>query len=122
MAKGKYEIKIIEAKGKCEESLFQKMANRGDITSERVKDVVGKTFELVGYAKCNIETDDKNFDIVYYATKTGYISSGSEVFFDSIKDYYDDAKVFTIREIKTSKGTTYKASPVLVDETKEIYE
>lgn len=122
MAKGKYEITILEAEGNCKDSLFSKMAKNGDISSERVKDVVGKTFEIIGYAKCNIETDDKNFDIVYYATKTGYISSGSQVFYESVKTYYEDTKVFTIKEIKTNKGTTYKASPILVKENTEIYE
>ena len=122
MAKGKYVVTINDAKGKCTESLFQKMATNGDISADRVKNCVGKTFELLGYAKCNIQTEDKNFDVVYYATKTGYISSGSEVFFDSILKYIDDAKVFTIKEIKTSKGTTYKASPILVDEIPENFE
>lgn len=123
MANGKYEVSIIEAKGTCDSALFEKMAKRGDITSDRVKNVVGGIFEITGYAKCNIVTEDKNFDVVYYATNKGFISSGSNVLFNSISDYLEDTKTFKITEVKTKKGTTYKGVPIFVDnESGEIYE
>ena len=123
MANGKYEVSIIEAKGTCDSALFKKMAKRGDITSDRVKNVVGKVFTISGYAKCNIVTDDKNFDVVYYATDNGFISSGSSILFNSISNYIDDTDTFKITEVKTRKGTTFKGVPIFSNkETGEIYE
>lgn len=123
MANSKYEVKIIEAKGTCDSELFKKMATKGDITSDRVKNVVDKVFEITGYAKCNIVTEDKNFDVVYYATNTGFISSGSEVLFNSIVDYIEDTNRFRIKEVKTKKGTTYKGVPIFTtQESEEVYE
>lgn len=123
MANGKYEVSIIEAKGTCDSALFEKMAKRGDITSDRVKNVVGKVFTISGFAKCNIVTDDKNFDVVYYATDNGFISSGSSILFNSISDYIDDTDTFKITEVKTRKGTTFKGVPIFTNkETGEIYE
>ena len=119
MANSKYEVKIIEAKGSCDSDLFKKMAIKGDITSDRVKNVVDKVFVITGYAKCNIITADKNFDVIYYATNTGFISSGSEVLFNSIIDYMDDTDTFRIKEVKTKKGTTYKGVPIFSSEKAE---
>jgi len=121
MSKAKYEVNIKDVYGSCDSDLFKKMASKGDITSDRIKNVVGKVFKITGYAKCNIVTDEKNFDIVYYATDSGFVSSGSNVLFDSIVDYIGDTDTFKIAEIKTKKGTTYKGVPVFV-ETTETFE
>lgn len=123
MEKGKYEVKVLDSYGTCESELFKKMASKGDITSDRVKNVVDQKFKITGYAKCNIVTDDKNFNVVYYATDTGFISSGSEVLFDSIVDYIGDTSLFRIKEVKTKKGTTYKGVPIFEEKQEsDIYE
>ena len=104
---------IIEVKGTCDSELFKKMVNRGDITSYKVKDKIGDTIEISGYAFVEVTTPEKVFTLGYYATDKGFYSTGSEVFFNSVKDYFNECKKFTIMETKTKKGTTYKASPVL---------
>ena len=45
-------------------------------------------------------------------------STGSQVFLDSVKNYFGDNEVdyFSIVQIKTKKGTTFKASPILKNE------
>lgn len=115
----KYSVEILESEGSTKSDLFKKMAERGDITSIKVEDMVGANISINGYAKCHIETDDKNFDIVYYSTDAGYISSGSEVLLESVKTYMEDAERFVIVKVKTSKGFTYKVSPLLEDK-KEV--
>lgn len=123
MANSKYEVNVKEVYGTCDSELFKKMAKKGDITSDRVKNVVDKVFKITGYAICNIITDDKNFDVIYYATDTGFISSGSEILFNSVKDYIEDTDTFRIKEVKTRKGTTYKAVPIFTDiDTGEVFE
>lgn len=122
MSKAKYEVNIIDVYGTCDSDLFKKMASKGDITADRIKNVVGKVFNITGYAKCNIVTDDKNFDVIYYATDNGFISSGSQILFDSIIDYIGDTSTFKISEIKTRKGTTYKGVPVFTQENSEVFE
>ena len=110
----KYEVEIKEKYGSCASELFEKIAKNGDITATKVKDIVGKDIEITGYAICEIKTKEKTFTIVYYATEGyGFISSGSEVFLKSVKMYIEDTNAFNIKEVKTSKGTTYKAVPVL---------
>ena len=123
MANGKYEVIVNETYGTCDSELFKKMAKKGDITADRVKNVVDKVFKITGYAMCNIVTDDKNFNVIYYATDTGFISSGSEILFNSVEDYIGDTDTFRIKEVKTRKGTTYKAVPIFVSkEDGEVFE
>lgn len=123
MANGKYEVIVNDTYGTCNSELFKKMAKKGDITADRVKNVVDKVFKITGYAMCNIVTDDKNFNVIYYATDTGFISSGSEILFDSVSDYIGDTDTFRIKEVKTRKGTTYKAVPIFTDvDTGEVFE
>ena len=57
----------------------------------------------------------EEFDMGYYATNEGIISTGSEVFRDSVEDYMGDVDLFKIVSLKTKKGTTYKVSPILTD-------
>lgn len=115
-----YNVTITEKYGSCENSLFQKMAEKGDITAERIGDCLGRVIEITGYALCSIKTDDKEFEIGYYATKEGLISSGSSIFYESVTDYIGEVSKFKIVEIKTKKGKTYKAVPILEDETEEF--
>lgn len=110
----KYEVTINEKEGTCNNSLFEKMAKKGDINAEKVKDFVGKIITLKGYAGCTIETDEKTFNNNFYDTlEYGFISSGSQYFHDSVKDYFGEVKRFIIKEIKTKQGTTYKVQPIL---------
>lgn len=117
----KYEVTIKELKGTCDSSLFKKMVQNGDITAERINDVVGKNVKIDGYADCHIVAGDKEFDITYFATSDGLISSGSEVFKKSVLNYMDENVMCKIVKIKTRKGVTYKVSPILVnDDTGEV--
>lgn len=113
MAK-KYEVQIKETKGSCATPLFKKMVENGDITAERINDCVDKIVKIDGYADCHIVAGDKEFDITYYATSDGMISSGSEVLKQSVLNYLDENVMLKIKKIKTNKGTTYKVSPILV--------
>lgn len=121
---GKYNVIIKEKKGTCESDLFEKMAKNGDLVSTKVGDLIGTDITVKGYADTTIETEEKSFDLIYVDTEEyGLITSGSEIFKKSIVDYFGDVTTFTLRELKTKKGKTYKAIPILTDvkkvETKE---
>lgn len=110
----KYEVTVLDKKGTCDNALFEKMAKKGDITSIKLAEVLGMVVKIIGYAKCNIVTDEKNFDIYYFDTEEyGLISSGSEIFAESVVDYYGEVENVRLTEVKTKKGKTYKAVPVL---------
>lgn len=114
MAKN-YNVEIKESVGSCKSTIFEKMAQNGDIQSTKVSECIGEVITLTGYALCHITTSDKEFDMNYYATTNGFISSGSEVFKDSIEEYYGEVDTFKIMSVKTKKGTTYKVTPVLLN-------
>lgn len=109
----KYEVEILEKKGSCDSATFEKMAKNGDISSEKVTENAGRVIKLTGYALCHITAGDKEFDMGYYATTEGILSTGSEVFKKSVEEYYGDVDTFKIVSVKTKKGTTYKVTPIL---------
>lgn len=112
--KGKYEVQVQEKKGTCNSTLFEKMAKNGDITSTKLSEMIGVEVTIVGYAKCIITTDDKTFIINYFDTKEyGLISSGSEYFMKSVETYFGEVEKVKLVEVKTKKGKTYKANPLL---------
>lgn len=114
----KYEVKVNEKKGSCDNALFEKMAMKGDITATKLSEVLGQVVHIVGYASCNITTEDKTFDINYFDTEEyGLVSSGSEIFFESVKDYFDEVEEVRLTEVKTKKGKTFKAVPILDKKT-----
>ena len=115
MAKA-YEVKINEKVGACDSATFEKMAKNGDLQSTKVSECVDKIVKINGYALCEIKAGDKEFDMNYYSTDEGLISSGSAIFRDSVKDYYGDVDLFKIVSIKTNKGTTFKVTPILNQE------
>ena len=118
-----YQVTVKETKGTCDTNLFKKMAEKGDLTSKKVSELLDSVVSITGYALCNIKSDDKEFDINYFDTKEkGLISSGSEIFTESVIDYFGEVKQVRIVEIKTKKGKTYKAVPMLteVEETKTV--
>lgn len=110
----KYEVEVLEKAGTCDSNLFEKMAKKGDITATSIKEFVGKVVKVLGYSKCKIATDEKEFEINYYDTdEYGFISTGSGIFHDSIVDYFGEVDQVRIVEVKTKKGKTYKAQPVI---------
>ena len=114
MENKKYEVTVLEKKGTCDNALFEKMAKKGDLTAIKVSDLIEAKVKITGYAKCNIVTDDKNFNINYFDTEEyGLVSSGSEIFTESVVDYFGEVEKVRIIEVKTKKGKTYKAVPVL---------
>lgn len=117
MAKNEnYSVELLSAWGTCEKPMFQKQAKRGDITSQKIEEFVNEVVIVKGYASAKITTKDKEFNLNYYATDKGIISTGSEVFMESIEDYIEDTKMFKILKVKTKKGFTYKASPIDYDD------
>lgn len=114
MANKKYEVTVIEKGGTCNTPLFEKMATKGDVTATSIKEFIGQVLTIVGYAMCEIVTDDKQFKIGYYDTEEyGFISTGSGIFFESVKDYFGEVEQVRVVEVKTKQGKTYKAMPVL---------
>lgn len=114
-----YKVTIKECVGTCDSALFKKMAEKGDIQATRIKDAVDSVVSISGYAICSVKTDDKEFDVNYYATDDGFISSGSEVFLNSVKDYYGETKYVKILKVSTKRGNTYKVTPILEDSKNE---
>lgn len=113
----KFEVTVNYKEGSCDSSLFEKMAKKGDIVAIKITDVINKLVTITGRANCTIETDDKKFNVYYFDTKEfGLISTGSEIFKDSVSDYIDEVSNFRIAEIKTRQGKTYKAVPILKNE------
>jgi hypothetical protein len=116
----KYEVTVNEKKGTCDNELFEKMAKKGDLTAIKLSVLVGVEAKITGYAKCHIVTDQKEFDINYFDTEEyGLVSSGSEIFTESVVDYFGEVESVRLVEVKTKKGKTYKAVPVLGNNKKE---
>ena len=116
----KYEVEIKEKKGTCDTTLFEKMAKNGDITATKVSELIGVEVKITGYAKCTITTDEKTFDINYFDTEEyGLVSSGSEIFAESVSTYFGEVNSVRLTEVKTKKGKTYKAVPVLSGKKQE---
>ena len=116
----KYEVTVNEKKGTCDNALFEKMAKKGDLTAIKLSELVGVEVKITGYAKCHIITDEKEFDINYFDTEEyGLVSSGSEIFTESVIDYFGEVESVRLTEVKTKKGKTYKAVPVLGNNKKE---
>lgn len=116
----KYEVTVNEKKGTCDNALFEKMAKKGDLTAIKLSELVGVEVKITGYAKCHIVTDEKEFDINYFDTEEyGLVSSGSEIFTESVLDYFGEVESVRLTEVKTKKGKTYKAVPVSGNNKKE---
>lgn len=116
----KYEVTVNEKKGTCDNALFEKMAKKGDLTAIKLSELVGVEVKIKGYAKCHIVTDEKEFDVNYFDTdEYGLVSSGSEIFTESVVDYFGEVESVRLTEVKTKKGKTYKAVPVLGNNKKE---
>ena len=120
MESKKYEVTVLEKKGTCDNTLFEKMAKKGDLTAIKLSELVGVEVKITGYAKCHIVTDEKEFDINYFDTEEyGLVSSGSKIFTESVVDYFGEVESVRLTEVKTKKGKTYKAVPVLGNNKKE---
>ena len=78
----KDEVEVLEKVGTCDSDLFEKMAKKGDITATSIKEFVGKVMTVLGYSRCKITTDEKEFEIGYYDTdEYGFVSTGSEILY-----------------------------------------
>ncbi len=109
--KRSYKVEIMEKKGTCEDELFEIMAKNGDITSQKLADMIGCQVKITGYAICHIITDDKDFSITYFDTdEYGLISSGSQVFLESVISYFGKVDKVILTEIKTKKGKIFMGS------------
>lgn len=109
-----YSVEIIETVGSMSSPVFKKMAERGDITSVKINEVIGSVVNVTGFAWCKITTKDKEFNMGYYMTDLGIVSTGSEIFKESVADYFKDGiSKFNIVQVRTKNGQTYKVSPVL---------
>ena len=116
----KYEVQILEKQGTMAKPLFEKMAKNGDVNPIKITEILNSVVRITGYAVCQITTDDKEFTMNYFDTEEfGAISSGSEIFLNSVKDYFGEVDKVRISEVKTKKGKTYKATPILNNEQKE---
>lgn len=115
---GKYEVKLLNKVGTCDSKIFEKMAKAGDVTAEKITSCVDRIVKITGYALCEITTEEKTFNIGYYATENGFISTGSEVFAKSVENYFGEVERFKIAKVKTKQGNTYKVVPILDVETK----
>lgn len=115
----KYERTIKSAIGSCDTELFKKMVQKGDVVASKIDDYINQVVKITGYADVHIATDDKEFDVTYYATDEGYFSTGSVYFNESLTDYLGDTNTFKILKVKTKKGFTYKASPIFNGENEE---
>lgn len=109
----KYEVTIENATGSCDTDLFKKMAKNGDIRASKIEEYVDKVVKITGQAQAHIVVDDKEFDLTYFATDDGYFSTGSENFINSVNDYIDNTDTFKVLKVKTKKGHTYKANPIV---------
>lgn len=110
----KYEVEVKSMIGTLDNKTFEKMAKKGDITATKIVDIMGKEVTITGYSECEIETQDKKFSILYVNTvEFGIVSAGSEIFKESVEDYFGEVERFRIKSIKTKKGNTYKAVPIL---------
>lgn len=115
-----YQVTIKEKKGTCESTLFEKMAKKGDLTTKKLTEVLNQKVTITGYALCEIQTEDKQFNMNFFDTKElGLISSGSHIFADSVVDYYGEVDKVILVEVKTKKGKTYKAVPLLISEKED---
>lgn len=115
-----YEVKVLEKKGSCDNTLFEKMAKKGDLTAIKLSEILNVEVTITGYALCHIITDEKEFDINYFDTEEyGLISSGSDIFKESVIDYFGEVESVRLVEVKTKKGKTYKAVPVLSNKKEE---
>lgn len=116
-----FKIELKSSFGSCDSAIFKKMVSKGDVTATSIKEMINEVVKITGYASCHITTKSKDFDMNYFATDKGIISTGSQIFLDSVEDYIGDTDTFKIVSIRTNNGTTYKVTPILVnEETGEI--
>lgn len=110
-----YSAKILKKGGSLDNSVFEKMVERGDVTSKSVKEMVDSIVKVSGYAEAHIDTSDNSFDILYVNTDKGIISTGSSIFKTSLFDYIDDMNTFRVVQVKCKKGVGYKLMPEFTD-------
>lgn len=104
---------LTSAYGTCNNELFNKMLQRGDVTSEGISKHVGEVIKVTGYADTHISYEGES-DRLILDTNKGYLHTSSAVFAEGLKDYMDsNVQHFRIVTQKAKKGTVYKAQPIL---------
>lgn len=104
---------VTSAYGTCDNDLFTKMLQRGDVTSEGISKHVGEVIKVTGYADTHISYEGES-DRLILDTNKGYLHTSSTVFADGLTDYIGSGvQYFRIVTQKAKKGTVYKAQPVL---------
>ena len=114
-----YEVTIKKSVGSCDSELFKEMVKRGDLQATKIKDAVGNKYLFTGYADCEVKANGKKFNVTYYATDDGFISSGSEIFKKSVETYMSYNKKLKVVSKTTENGTTFKAVPILGETNEE---
>lgn len=106
----KLSIEIKE--GVCTNEKFIKMLEANQLVTDKVDEHLNETLVIVGVAKANIKTDDKEFDMYYYVAKNGTIlSSGSEYLYNSLANTTMGDEV-VLKKVKTKRGHTYIFNPI----------
>lgn len=115
MAKtNKFNIVINSTEGTLSNTLFEKMASKGDVTSTCITELKGEVFTPTGVADCTITTEEKVFNRMYIDTvEHGIIHTSSELFLEGFCDYKDECSTMRIVAVKAKLGTAYKCVPVL---------
>lgn len=98
--------------GVCTNERFIKMLEANQLVTDKLDEHLNENLVIVGYAKANIKTDDKEFTMYYYVTKTGTIlASGSEYLFNSLQNTVSGDEV-VLKKVKTKRGHTYIFNPI----------
>lgn len=98
--------------GVCTNEKFIKLLENNQLVTDKVEDHLDETFKIVGQAKANIKTDDKEFTMYYYVTESGIIlASGSEYLYGSLANTIEGDSVI-LKKVKTKRGHTYIFNPV----------
>ena len=106
MAKA-YEVKINEKVGACDSATFEKMAQNGDINSEKVTENVGKVITLTGYMKDGMDFDSAEIEQMcipkHFSSK---IMRGIRITENSLLPVYAKGDILLLDEDMARSGDT----------------
>lgn len=108
-----YKVEIIKTVGSCENSLIQKMLEKGDIKFLKLENCKNMEINVKGYASYKGTFENKTNTYFLLHCEHGFIRTASETFIKSFNDYISDVQRFFIREIPCSQGVTYKCEPII---------
>lgn len=109
-----FEIAINSTEGTLSAKLFEKMVNKGDVTSTCITELKGEVFTPIGEADCTVTTEERVFNRKYIDTvEHGIIHTSSKLFIEGYNDYKQECSTLRIVAIKAKLGMAYKCVPVL---------